>query len=280
MRLLFPELIVGDTEPTPLPVSAVGLAEWLDAYQRAVGEPFAFLHLDMDWGLPNWEQLAHDVQARAAARGVPLGMIYNGGAAPTRHQWIQLAGERVKTFDSTGQAADHAVFQSWMVQPDHTLPETDPTTFAGFVDQYVEDYDSLGIPTSGTGANLALRRPVKASAARPDSPAAAVVDGDFDTTWSAGAGPVQSIEITLDGPQDVASIRLTVAQFPDGLTDHRVFGRTASGKLQLLQRFGGVTTDGATLVASGEWHDLVAIRVETRTSPSWVAWREIEVLSP
>ena len=28
------------------------------------------------------------------------------------------------------------------------------------------------------------------------------------------------------------------------------------------------------------WQDLVAMRIETRESPSWVAWREIEVFAP
>jgi hypothetical protein len=262
-------------------VSAAGLADWLDAYQAAAGEPFGFLHLDMDWGRQDWVDMAHDIQDRAQSRDVPLGMIYNGGAAPLREQWIQLAGERIKAYQTAGPAADHAIFQSWMVQPDHALPETDPTTFSGLVLRYVEDYDALGIPTSGPGGNLALRRPTKASAVFAGSPASGAVDGDFDTLWNSGGGPVQWIEIKLDGAQDVRTIRLAVAQSPEGETDHRVFGRTG-GDLIELHRFTGFTSEGMTLefTPPEPWQDLTAIRVETRLSPSWVAWREIEVLAP
>jgi hypothetical protein len=108
MRTLFPELIVGDIEPTPVPVSAAGLAGWLDAYEAAAGEPFGFLHLDMDWGRHDWVAMAHDIQDRAKSRGVPLGMIYNGGAAPLRERWIQIGGERIKAYEAAGPAADHA----------------------------------------------------------------------------------------------------------------------------------------------------------------------------
>lgn len=282
MRGFFPELLVGDTEPTPEPVSAKGLADWLDAYRAASGEAFAFLHLDTDWARPGWPDLDHQVQARAAARGVPLGMIYNGGSAPSRRQWIEIAGQRVKTFESSGDRADHNVFQSWMVQPDRVLPDDDPTTFSGLVRTYFEDYAGLGAPTSGPGANLALGRPVHASSALPDSPPSAAVDGDFDTLWSSGADPRQWIEVTLDGPSDVAEVRLTVSQYPAGPTDHRLLGRRSDGTLVELHRFNGTTSDGMVLdyAPPEPWHDLVAIRVDTRASPSWVAWREIEVIAP
>jgi hypothetical protein len=281
MRAIFPELLVGDIEPTPPPVSAAGLAEWLEAYESASGEPFAFLHLDIDWARPAWPEMAQEIGRRARADDVPIGMIYNGGAAPSRPTWISLAGERVLAFEAAGDAPDHVVFQSWMVQPDRALPDDDDSSFSGLVRRYFEDHAGLGIPTSGPGANLALRRPAKASASLADALPANAVDGDFDTTWNAGDGPTQWIEITLDGPQDVAAVRLTAAQFPEGPTDHRVFGRTPGG-LELLGRFQQFTRDSTVLEARPEsaWASLNAIRVETRSSPSWVSWREIEVLAP
>ena len=164
MRGYFPELLVGDIEPTPAPVSAAGLGEWLDAYERAAGEPFAFLHIDADWGRPDWDVLSHNIGALARARGVPIGMIYNGGSAPLREQWIQLAGERIKTFEQSGEPPDHVIFQSWMVQPDRILPDDEPSTFSGLLLTYFEDHAGLGVPIGGPGSNLAFRAPARASA--------------------------------------------------------------------------------------------------------------------
>jgi hypothetical protein len=279
LRQYFPELVAGDIEPLPEPVTAAGLADWLDAYQAAAGEPLAFLHLDMDWGRPGWEALGHSVATKAAARGVPVGMIYNGGAAPTAAQWIQLAGLRVKQFEAGG-AADHTIFQSWMPQPDHTLPESDPTAFSSLVRTYVEDYDSLG--ASGSGTDVALNAATKASGHLADSPPGQAVDGDFDSIWNSGDNAPQWIEIDFAQPSDVASLRLTVAQYPAGPTTHDVYGVDRHGGLTLLHEFSGDTSDGMVLdyTPPTPWRDLYGIRVRTPASPSWVAWREIEAFVP
>ncbi len=75
---------------------------------------------------------------------------------------------------------------------------------------------------------------------------------------------------------------LSALSDPDGKTDHRVFGRTSGGDLVQLTRFVGSTADSRVLsdVPAQPWHDIVAIRIETRASPSWVGWREIQVLAP
>lgn len=282
IRRVFPAVIVGDTEPVPLPVTAQGLAGWLDAYRGAGGEPFAFLHLDMDWSRPGWAPLAQDIARQARARGVAIGMIYNGGAAADRATWIAQAGERVKAFEAAGPSPDHVLFQSWMVQPDRVLPDSDPTSFSGLVLRYFTAHASLGVPAGGAQADLALHRAAKASATLGGSSPGAAVDGDSDTLWSAGTGPSQWIEVDLGGARTVASIRLTVSQYPAGPTDHRVLGQLANGSLVLLHEFKGTTADGDVLrfTPGAPWTNLRAVRVETRASPSWVAWREIEVLAP
>lgn len=282
MRSVFPELLVGDIEPVPQPVSAAGLAEWLAAYEAVSGEPFAFLDLDMDWSRPGWPGLAQQIGAEARARGVPIGMIYNGGSAPTRDAWIRLAGQRVLDFEAAGEPPDHVVFQSWMAQPDRVLPDDDQTSFSGLVRRYFEDHPELGSPPTGPGANIAFGRRARASSSLADSPPSGAVDGDFDTLWNSGAGPPGWIEITLDGPQQVAAIRLTVSQYPAGPTDHRVYGRTSGGDLVLLERFRQQTNDGTVLDLEPDtpWSAISAIRIETRAGPSWVAWREIEVIAP
>jgi hypothetical protein len=279
VREQFPWVVVGDIEPMPTPVSAPGLAEWMDAYEAAVGEPMAFLHLDADWSRPDWSTLAVAVEAAGSERGVPVGMLYNGGGAPTDEQWLQLAGQHALDHeDRDGGRPDHVVFQSWNDHPDRVLPETDADTFTALVNRYFDDRASLGL--GGPGGNLAWRQAVIASSALGDAPAANAVDGDSDTVWNSGAGPPAWIEVDLGAATELSEIRLTVSQFPAGATEHRVWGRIApGGELVLLGTLSGETTDYQILrlTSSGTWSAVRFVRVETVGSPSWVSWREIEV---
>jgi hypothetical protein len=129
-------------------------------------------------------------------------------------------------------------------------------------------------------ANVALRRPVRASLQFPANPAAMAVDGDFASWWGAGGFAPQWLEVDLGVPTPVAELRLATSQTPPGLTVHRVYSRLAGGDERLLHEFGGTTADGAWL-PQGLVPEVQAqfIRVETVLSPSWVSWREVEVLS-
>ncbi len=279
MRAEWPGLIVGDTEPLPGPVSAAGLAEWLDAYKSATGEAAAFLHLDMDWSRAGWPELGAAVREAGRARGVPVGMIYNGGAATTDAQWVASAGRRVLADEqAAGGAPDHILFQSWNDKPDRVLPESDPLTFTGFIDRYFDDHAALG-QVPGGPVNLALGAHVTASASIAGSEPGKAVDGDPDTIWSAGTGPPSWIAIDLGTKQPIASIRLTVSQYPDGPTRHRVSCATTSGGArQTLATLARSTRDLDVLtVALDAPVSCRFLRIETLASPSWVAWREIEV---
>jgi F5/8 type C domain/PASTA domain len=129
-------------------------------------------------------------------------------------------------------------------------------------------------------ADVALRRPVRASLQFPANPATMAVDGDFASWWGAGGFAPQWLEVDLGVPTPVAELRLATSQTPPGLTVHRVYGRLAGGDERLLHEFAGTTADGAWL-RQGLVPEVQAqfIRVETVLSPSWVSWREVEVLS-
>jgi predicted amidohydrolase YtcJ len=118
-----------------------------------------------------------------------------------------------------------------------------------------------------------------ASASLPDMPPALAIDGNPDTWWSAGTGAPQWIEIDLGRETDIRQIRLTPSQYPNGQTVHRVLGRGESGSLVLLHTFDGPTADLQALsyAPPEPWRGLRYIRIETRESPSWVAWREIAI---
>jgi F5/8 type C domain len=280
MRVEWPELIVGDTEPTPVPVTADGLVAWLDAYRAAAGEPFAFLHLDMDWSRSGWPALGLAVERAGAARQVPIGMIYTGGNATSDAQWVSVAGRRVLTYEAdAGGHPDHVLFQSWDDKPDHVLPESDPTTFTGLIDRYFDDRSSLA-QVPGEPPNLALGKHASASASYQASTPDRAVDGDADTWWSAGAGPPGWIQVDLGAAVRVTEVRLVVSQYPAGKTHHRVScAATTGGVRRVLADITRTTKDLDVLTVQ-----LVApvtcrlLRVETLSGPSWVAWREIEVL--
>ena len=108
------------------------------------------------------------------------------------------------------------------------------------------------------------------------------MDGDFGTLWNSGGGPVQWIEIDLGAEYNLSEIRLTISQYPEGQTIHQLMGKgTGTGnQFILLHSFDGNTRDGDELVFKPEspLTGIRYVRVETIASPSWVAWREIEVI--
>jgi hypothetical protein len=134
----------------------------------------------------------------------------------------------------------------------------------------------------GALANVARGRPATASAEQATTSAGNAVDGNASTPWIAGAFAPQWIELDLGEPTAVAAVRLAVEQTPRvGETVHAVLGRGADGAYRELHVFAGRTTDGDVLeyAPDSPWEGIRYLRVETRASPSWVAWRELEVFS-
>jgi len=131
------------------------------------------------------------------------------------------------------------------------------------------------------GPNIALNKTATASNSLAGNPPDLAVDGDLETHWSAGGHPPQWIELDLGGTFTVNRINLIVDQSPDGQTRHQLSGKaTAQDNFELLHEFDGQTTSGQILeytMPTG-WTGRF-IKVETLASPSWVAWKEIEVLS-
>ena len=272
MRAQWPGLIIGDTEPMPEPVTAADLSAWMDAYRAAADEPLAFLHLDVDWGRAAWPQLGVAVAKAARQRGVAFGLIYNGGAATTDPTWVAEAGSRVLTYEGmAGGPPDHVLFQSWTDKPDRVLPETDPTTFTGLVDGYVDDRAALG-QVPGEPVNLALGRKASASASIAGSEPSRAIDGDADTLWSAGAGPPAWIQVDLGAAHAVSEIRLVISQSPAGATRHRVScGMEAGGPRTALGTLSGTTEDGKVLdLRLAHAVSCRYVRLDTRAArPGW-----------
>lgn len=126
-----------------------------------------------------------------------------------------------------------------------------------------------------TDPNLARLGAATASQSLPDQLPAAAIDGDPTTQWGAGAEPTQWIEIDLGEAREIGRIQLIVAQFPQGLTRHLI---DVDGVR--VWAFENDTAEGQVLEFLPP-SPIVGqvIRVTTITSPSWVAWKEILILS-
>jgi len=136
------------------------------------------------------------------------------------------------------------------------------------------------VPGAG---NLALGKPVTASAQLPDAPATRANDGLMGNWWSSGGYPPQWLEIDLDSPVSIARVRLFVSQYPEGLTTHRIWGRAALGDpWTMLAEISGFTVDNQVLEHSPAtpWTNIRYVRIDTPSSPSWVSWKEVELFAP
>jgi hypothetical protein len=94
------------------------------------------------------------------------------------------------------------------------------------------------------------------------------------SSWNSGLFPTQWIEVDFGSPQRFSVINAVVNQTPDGATVHEV----------ALDGTPVVTWSGTTVMGQVLSHTFPGmqqaqrIRITTTSSPSWVAWFEIQVL--
>lgn len=127
--------------------------------------------------------------------------------------------------------------------------------------------------------NLAYQKPAQTSASLSAEPSAYAVDENNNTQWGAGSHAPQWIEIDLGQVYHITEIRLMVGQWPEGDTVHRIQGRSASGAFVDVHTFRQKTSgcDWLLFTPESPIADIQIIRIDTLSSPSWVAWREIQV---
>ena len=108
--------------------------------------------------------------------------------------------------------------------------------------------------------------------------ASRAVDGDTSTFWSSGTTAAASpyVELDLGFDQTVSQVRLLTSQSPAGNTTHVITGRTSTGTTVSLGTITGFSYDDQWLTL-----DVSAtvrfVRIATTQSPSWIAWKEIQV---
>jgi hypothetical protein len=285
MQKQFPQVIIGTSEPFWQGMKVEDLENYIEAYHKVSGSYFPFFHLDLDYSIAEWPQIAKEMEAFCKERGIAFGMYYVGNWEDTSDEaWLAQAGERVKTYEiQNGGQPDHIIFQSWNDHPDYSLPETKQDTYTNFINLYFQDKSALGVRTSGAGANLAYGKKVTASHFIKGFEPGRAVDGNPQTWWGAGASAPQWIEVDLGSPSTIATIRLRTSQSPAGATVHRLIvrGPSTGGQYVLLHEFKGNTADMdvLTYTPATPLQAIQFVRVQTLSSPSWVSWREIEVIA-
>jgi len=72
--------------------------------------------------------------------GMKFGIIYIGGSADlTDAEWAAKTIARFYVYQGdSGGRPDYVLFQSWEPHPQYFLPESNPFTFTGVLDTYVD----------------------------------------------------------------------------------------------------------------------------------------------
>lgn len=127
-----------------------------------------------------------------------------------------------------------------------------------------------------TGNEIVISQNVATSASNTlsGSPPSNTVDGNSSTTWNAGNIAPQWIELDLGQTRTISTIQLIANQSPNGITNHIITLKNASGQDVSSRTLNCNTTWGQILNAkySSPVQNVRYIRVTTTQSPSWIAW--------
>ncbi len=148
IRSIFPGVRFGEVEPLTFTdrdpwfkddAWFADLSAWFDAYEAAVGDKLAFFRLDLWWGT-RWPEEMPRLAQLLRAKGIPMQIIYNGdGQNKTDATWVASAVAHFKRFETGNWPLPDAVsIQFWGPYPSRILPETDPLTATGLIDQYLD----------------------------------------------------------------------------------------------------------------------------------------------
>ena len=144
VKSVYPDAEIGDVEPiidSAYPPGVVAaLAEWHQAYRAATGEPFPFFFADIEFGSQTWPYLVLQLEQQTHQLGMKFGIIYIGGSADlTDAEWAAKTIARFYVYQGdSGGRPDYVLFQSWEPHPQYFLPESNPLTFTGVLDTYVD----------------------------------------------------------------------------------------------------------------------------------------------
>lgn len=202
-------------------------------------------------------------------------LFYENTGSPTSHEFM-LRSENFGGMNAGGNSRN----VPFLADIDN---DDDMDFFVGRMEGGLFFYRNM---YEGEGAdftrNIGLYATATASQSFDGNPANYAIDGDIDTAWIAGTHPPQWIELDLGAPSTIGRIELIIDQDPDGETKHRIWIKDdESSEYRLIKEFHGFTQmfDILRFAPFRVLENIRYIKIETVESPSWVAWREIEIYS-
>ena len=234
-------------------------------------------HLDLDDYVHAFGMIGYDAKP-----------IILGEYGPFRHTYTEIDSAARVTANWVATSCEFG-FDGWLYWTYYPAPVTANDRTWGLTDEneyLLELFAPINQPDPCVAVeipndNIAYAKPVRASLSLLEEPASNAVDDNSATQWGSGASPVQWIEVDLQGTYHITEIRLQVAQYPQGNTIHSVQVRSLdSSSFATVHEFNGFTQDGEWLVFTPNTpiENIIQIRIQTINSPSWVSWKEIQVL--
>jgi hypothetical protein len=142
LRVFYPRADLIDAEvPTGMPLALwiSSLTDWLDAFQRAAGEPFRALIMDAWWQFP-WQGVVRQTVTLLHGRGMKAGIYIDesGGKTIPGTAWIEAAKRNDCALRATGTPLDVLVVANWSNPSVHNGPERDASSLTGLLDWVAE----------------------------------------------------------------------------------------------------------------------------------------------
>ncbi len=147
-KKVFPNVQIGDTEPFPSlvkhPTWQQDYQEWMQAFEKAYGEPIAFLNMDVNWPEDNshWQRSMREAADFTRTNHLSMGIVYNAaipGGAKSDQQWLESAvGNFTAVEKGLDIAPDKALFESWAYFPKRSITDTDGLGEDYLVEQYLQ----------------------------------------------------------------------------------------------------------------------------------------------
>jgi hypothetical protein len=146
---VFPNVAIGDIEPIPALTSQPNWQRdykaWLSAFNTAMGQPVAFVHIDINWSKPGWQESLQRFANFVRSERLPIGIIYNGNthadSEMTGDKWLNSAKQNYTEIETKlGIIPDQVIFHSWVKFPTHAISDkaTNELGLDHLVDQYVK----------------------------------------------------------------------------------------------------------------------------------------------
>lgn len=144
VKTVYPNVAVGDVEPiiasAYTPDVGTAIAQWHDTYQTVTGAAFPFFFADIDFSNPKWPSIVKQLEDGTRQSGMLFGIIYIGDQQDASDaEWTSKVVARFELYQGqNGGRPDYVLFQSWEPHPQFCLPESDPATFTGVIDAYLD----------------------------------------------------------------------------------------------------------------------------------------------